>query len=207
MNVYLGQIQIWQPDRRVSLSVALGLALLALGGFLLLLSQPDVSGSRPDVVSIQLHAELPLRRAGHRVRTGHDHRTQVAPTPSINTAAPPKLHRPALDLSIPVQPDYPAAFLSSKTAPSDRELQQTLNKPYIPASGLQEHQAYRSEAGETMVRSGDLCMRVHTVQMSPSPTNRATVGLLTPCPGGYRPTQGEQLLDWANRRAAVHPPP
>lgn len=71
---------------------------------------------------------------------------------------------------------------------------------------MQDGDTYRNNAGETVIKAGGLCGRVHSVQMSPSPTNRATVGFLTDCPGEYQPTLGEELLQWANKKQAKEAP-
>ncbi|MGH8371147.1 MAG: hypothetical protein ACRETO_00260 [Gammaproteobacteria bacterium] len=207
MNAYLGSTQVWRPDRRASLSLALVSALLALGGFVLLLRQPDLSSSRPDAVSILLHPALPQRKRAHQTRTRHSHKIPAAPIPSINKTAPFERHQETLDLSIPVQSNYSATFLLPKTAPSDQNLQRRLNKPSKPITALLNNQGYRSEYGETVIKSGNQCGRIHTIQMSPSPTNKATIGFLMPCPGEYQPTLGEQLLEWAGKQAKADRPP
>lgn len=207
MSAHYGLTQVWQPDRRASLSLALVSALLAVSGFVLLLRQPVLSDSRPEAISILLHPVLPQRQRVHLTRTERNHKIPAAPTPLINNAALLEHQQRTLDLSIPVQSNHFSTFLFPKTAPSDRNLQRTLDKPRKPAPALQNDQAYRSEYGETVIKSGNQCGRMHTIQMSSSPTNKATIGFLTDCPGEFQPALGEQLLDWAGKHAKADKPP
>lgn len=71
---------------------------------------------------------------------------------------------------------------------------------------MQDGDAYRNAAGETVIKSAGECGRVQTVEMSPSPTNKATIGFLTHCLGEYQPTLGEQLLKWADTKQKPAPP-
>src|SRR6185437_15395131 len=97
-----------------------------------------------------------------------------------------------------------AAALRDKVMGTD--LQRELGKAKeMPA--LKDNQSFRTAGGDKVVRSGDSCAQVHTVQGSPSPTNKIDIAEPTGCPGGS-PDAGSEMTkavqDWAKKQS---PPP
>lgn len=208
-NASLVAVRDWRPDRRVSLSLALVSALLAVCGFVLLLRQPALTHSQAAAISIRPHAALPNRQPALRVlrsRSGVISKLiTVKPLRPIPSAPPDLASR--LDLNIPAPAPGSPSFLPESVQPMDRNLAQALNAPLSPWSDLKEGHGFTGEHGQTIIKSGSVCISMQTIQMSPSPTNKATIGFLVPCPGEYQPTLGERLLDWAEKHAAAQPPP
>jgi hypothetical protein len=200
----------WAPDRRVSLPLAAIATLLALCGFVLLLMQPVPPRVRPDTISIRLHAFAEPKQPVQR----HE-RTRVV-TAVHGASNPLRIPQPVLqsteraasglDLSLPSLPPATPVFLEPKPNRASRDLARTLNAPRKSVPDLQDGDGYRSTAGETIIKSGGECGRVHSIQMSPSPTNKATIGFFTRCPGEYQPTLGEQLLKWSDTKQKPAPP-
>jgi hypothetical protein len=83
------------------------------------------------------------------------------------------------------------------------ELAKALQAP-AALSALREGQGFRSVDGERVVKMGDSCGEIHTVQASSSPTNRVDIAMPLDCPGAYKPTMGERLRAWADK---LSPPP
>ncbi|HET7649947.1 MAG TPA: hypothetical protein VFL15_04530 [Gammaproteobacteria bacterium] len=209
-RVWISPTANWAPDRRASLPLAALATLLALCGFVLLLMQPAPPRVRPDSVSIlllaaaasdqagQRHKPAPVAAAVHRV--SHPlRRLQHDPAPLQRAPGRP-------DPGLPPLPSAAPAFLQPRPARESGELARTLNAPRKLAPDLQDRDGYRSAAGEAVIKSAGECGRVQTIQMSPSPTNKATIGFLTDCPGEYQPTLGEQLLKWAETKPRPAPP-
>jgi hypothetical protein len=58
-----------------------------------------------------------------------------------------------------------------------------------------------------VVRSGDRCAQIHTVQGSPSPTNKIDIAEPLPaCPGTSKQDMGKALQDWADKHRPPPPP-
>ncbi|HEX6549612.1 MAG TPA: hypothetical protein VF117_02985 [Gammaproteobacteria bacterium] len=153
----------------------------------------------------------PVRK---NIKKPRHHPATSSPKPHITHALPePAVKLPALaqglDLSIPPLTANPPAFDAPRTKPMDRNLGRSLNRPVKAAPALEDNHAFRNIDGKTLIRSGNLCGSVETLQMSPSPTNKASVGSFTPCPGEYQPSLGDQLLDWAKQKQekSALPPP
>lgn len=201
----------WAPDRRVSLPLAAIATLLAMCGFVLLLVQPAPPRVRPDTISIQLHAVAESKQPVQR----HERARVVTAVHGVSN--PLKVPQPVLppteyaasglDLGLPSSPSATPVFLEPKPNRASRVLARTLNARRKPAPDLQDGDGYRSAAGETIIKSGGECGRVQTIQMSPSPTNKATIGFFTRCPGEYQPTLGEQVLKWADTKQKNLPQP
>lgn len=201
----------WEPNPSASFALALLAALLATIAFLILLHQPELSAMRSDAVSIVLLKHAPM---GQNVQKPQHHPAASSPKPHVTHALPePAVKLPALaqglDLGIPPLSANPPAFDAPRAAPVDRNLGRSLNLPVKAAPALQNNHAVRNIDGKTVIRSGNLCGSIETLQMSPSPTNKASVGRFTPCPGEYQPSLGDQLLDWAKNKQekSALPPP
>lgn len=200
----------WAPDRRVSLPLAAVAALLALSGFVLLVWQPVPPRLHPDSVSILLHATAasePMVRRHNPARAAASihsasHRVKVQRPVGL----PPQHVASMLDLSVPPTPSAAPLFLAPKPANTEQDLAGTLNAPRKQAPGMQDGDAYRNSTGETVIKAGGECGRMQSIQMSPSPTNKAAIGFLTHCPGDYQPTLGDQLLKWAETKQKPAPP-
>ncbi|HET7394956.1 MAG TPA: hypothetical protein VFK12_00810 [Gammaproteobacteria bacterium] len=204
-------VRDWQPDRRTTLSLTLVLALCALFGFVLLLRQPPVLPDRhPDAVSILLQPAVtmhpssrspkPVPRQERLLQDAKLIRPLSLPIPL------PEQQPQTLDLSVPAHVWQQPVFMEPEAKAIDLDLQHLLDAPRKPSPDLQNGGTYRNNADETVTRSGGQCVRLHTTQMSPSPTNRATIGFLTDCPGEYQPTLGEELLNWADKKQAKEAP-
>jgi hypothetical protein len=72
---------------------------------------------------------------------------------------------------------------------------------------LRDNQSIPTAGGDRMVRSGDSCAQIHTVQGSPSPTNK--IDLAEPmahCPGVSDQDMGKALEDWVKKLRQAPPP-
>ena len=206
----LGKTGAWRPDARATLALAAAAALLVSAGFALLFSS---------AVSIRLpQPATPLREqlvfsAPPQLRPIHRRpaRTSTLPEPvPIREQLWPPLQPP---ISVPeafTAQDYlreraelGAAALRDRVTGGD--LKRSLGKAAdVPA--LQDNQGYTTAGGDKVVRSGDSCAQVHTVQGSPSPTNKIAVAEpMAACPGASKQDMGKALQDWAEKHRA--PPP
>lgn len=61
--------------------------------------------------------------------------------------------------------------------------------------------AYRSEYGFDVISAYGRCGELKTIQIGPSPSVKANVGFLMPCPGEYKPSMADELKAWALKRA------
>ena len=97
-----------------------------------------------------------------------------------------------------------AAALRDKVMAKD--LQRNLGKTEdMPA--LRDNQSIPTAGGDRMIRSGDSCAQIHTVQGSPSPTNK--IDLAEPmarCPGASDQDMGQALQDWVKKLRQAQPP-
>lgn len=210
----------WQPDWRASLPLAVAAALLVLSGLVFLPYRWWAASPHPQRVSILLHPVLPRSRATPAVpktppRRVHAHRPSAAEPPRVTIEPPVKpVEPPAIDWQQQIDSaaaaqagvQSPVQFNAPPVKPLDRHLEKALNAPHHVAS-MQSGDSYRAAAGRTIIKSGNRCGSVETLQMSSSPTNKATVGSLTACPGDDQPTMGDELNAWADKRAKAQPPP
>jgi hypothetical protein len=75
----------------------------------------------------------------------------------------------------------------------------------MPAS--RDNQSYPVAGGDKVVRSGDSCAQIHTVQGSPSPTNKIDLAEpLANCPSASGQDMGKALRDWADKHRPPPPP-
>ena len=210
----------WQPDWRASLPLALVAALLVIAGLAFLPYHWRSTSPHPQRVSILLHQQLPQPEAKPRKPEAPPHRTHahVAPVtrpPSVTIKPPAKPVKPP-PINWQQQIDSAAAaqaqartsvqFNAPRVKPLDRHLEHVLNAPHH-VSEMHNGDSYRTADGRTVIKSNGLCGSVKTLQMSSSPTNVATVGTLVPCPGDDKPTMGDDLKAWADKRAKQAPPP
>ena len=73
---------------------------------------------------------------------------------------------------------------------------------------LRDNQSIPTAGGDRMVRSGDSCAQIHTVQGSPSPTNKIDLAEPMPaCPGSSEHTMSDALEEWAKKTRQAQPPP
>jgi hypothetical protein len=90
-----------------------------------------------------------------------------------------------------------------------KELQRALGKPTeMPA--LRDSQSFRRSDGQKVVRTGDGCAQIQTVQASPSPTNHVDIAEPIDCPGGTPDASqemGKSLDDWAKKLQQSQAPP
>jgi hypothetical protein len=206
--------ETWRPDTRVSLGLAVAAALLVAVGFAALFASADIRFLPPAAVireRLVFSAPAP-RRLPPRVPR--------RPMPALSRPAPISLRDqlwPSLQppISLPVASsaeDYlkeraqqGAAALRDKV--TGGQLTRNLGKvTEMPA--LRDNQSIPTTAGDSMVRSGDSCAQVHTVQGSPSPTNKINLAEpMATCPGSPKQDMGKALEDWAKRLHDTQPPP
>jgi len=210
----------WQPDWRASLPLALLAALLVLSGLVFLPYRWWSPMPHPERVSILLNQPVPQSRAKAvkpkaRPRPTHAHVAPVARLPSVTITPPaPPVKSPPVNWE--QQIDSAAAaearihtsaqFNAPRVKPLDRHLERVLNAPRHVAQ-MKSGDSYRAADGSTIIKSGDRCGSIKTLQIGLSPTNKATVGTLVPCPGENKPTMGDELKSWADKRARQQPPP
>lgn len=109
------------------------------------------------------------------------------------------LSLPGMTLTLPPA----SAFVPHAFNPYS-DLSRQLNAP-APRPTLRNGDAYRSIYGFTEAKMGGRCLELHTIQMGPSPSVRATVGYGMPCSGNPRPTMADELKAWADKQAAKNP--
>ena len=200
----------WRPDVRVSFGGAAAAALLVLAGFAVLFSATpgfqlshDTDRLREQLDLAELAAPPPpmLRP---RLRA-------PAPSPNlplVQSAWPPLPAPVATPGGFGIQ-DYldqrargDAAELRDRVTGGDlkRELGKPMEKPALP-----DNQGYRSVDGHEVVHAGGGCAEVHTLQVSPSPSNHVAVAEPISCPGASeQDDMGKALQDWAEKH---RPPP
>lgn len=84
------------------------------------------------------------------------------------------------------------------------DLYKELTAPRLP-SEMQNGDAYHSEYGFGVVKANGRCGELKTIQIGPSPSVKAVVGFLIPCPGEYQPSMSDELKAWADKQAAKNP--
>ena len=206
----IGKTGAWHPDARATVALAAAATLLVSAGFALLFSSA-VSIRLPQPATrlreqLVFSAPSPLPRPVHR----HPGRTSTLPEPvPMREQLWPPLQPP---ISVPgafTAQDYlreraeqGAAALREQVIGGD--LKRSLGKATdMPV--LQDNHGYVTAGGDKVVRSGDSCAQVHTVQGSPSPTNKIAVAEpLSACPGASKQNMGKALQDWAQKH---RPPP
>jgi len=78
------------------------------------------------------------------------------------------------------------------------ELAKALQTP-ADTLALREGQGFGSAGGVRVVKMGESCGEIHTVQASSSPTNRMDIAMPLACPGTHEPTMSERLRAWAEK--------
>lgn len=201
----------WRPDARASFALAVVAALLVMIGFAALFAsatsikflQPTMTVPERLLFAAPLLPRPLFRRHGPAP-------SRRAPIPLVDQAWPP-LQPP---ISLPeafTAKDYlkeraqqgAAALRDNVTG---NELRRDLGKAAdMPA--LRDNQSLPVAGGDKVVRHGDSCAQIHTVQGSPSPTNKIDVAEPGACPGGSHDASQDMskaLEDWAEKH---HPPP
>lgn len=205
----------WRPDARASLSFAAAAMALVVAGFAALFSAtPALKLSRDvDRVVERLLLAAPTPAPPPR----HTPYRLLAPVPKalpLQTLLPPMPTPIVAPSGFAIQ-DYmneraqqDAAVLRGKVTAGDlqRDMSKTAAKPALADSG-----GYRTVTGQKIVRTGDNCAQIQTVQGSSSPTNRAQIAEPTDCPAGSHDASremGKALDEWGNKvHQAQAPPP
>jgi hypothetical protein len=197
---------------RASLALASGTLLLLTAIFVALLTSPLRQYFSPaSSVPEQMVFRLPMPDIV-RSRTVRPP-PPPAPGPQLKSLSPlPPLHESVITSvhSGDIIQDYlrsqqhdVAEKLRAKVIGSD--LARELQKPVIETPALRDNQSFRSVGGDKVVRSGDSCAQIHTVQGSPSPTNKIDLAEpMSACPGASEQDMDKALHDWAEKH---RPPP
>jgi hypothetical protein len=197
----------WEPDRRASLGLALAAGTLLCLAFLGLLYRP-LKGSSPAFLSLSV-IHTPLRSRAVRPRRAPVAGPSVLPPPRIEPLPPVPgfiLLQQQVDSAVQgtVLGGQSEPFLMPPAQKYD-ELDRALrarDKPW----NLQQGESYRSEYGDSLVKSGGGCAAMHEIQVTPGGV-KATVGFAVPCPGEDQPSMADQLAEWADKRAQEAKPP
>jgi hypothetical protein len=205
----------WRPDGRASLAAAAVAGLLAMTGFAALFSSAvpiGLSQSAPGVREVLVLAQP----------------TPRLPRPIPRARAP----RPELPVQLPELQRLPPVLPAPLMGPDSFSLQEYLDerarenaaalKDQVTGGDLRrnlgrstgnealpDNQGYRTVDGQKVVRSGDSCAQIQTVQGSSSPTNKIDIAEpLASCPGASDHDMGKALDDWAKKvRQSQQPPP
>jgi hypothetical protein len=203
----------WRPDARASFGLAVMAALLVMIGFAALFaSAASIKILQPtaSIAERLLFAAPPLPPPSRPMSRKHvPVPSMLAPLPMQDGAWPPLQPPVSLPDAFTAQ-DYlkeraqqGAATLRDKV--TGNELRRELGKPAdMPA--LRDNQSLPVAGGDKVVRHGDSCAQIHTVQGSPSPTNKVDVAEPGACPGGPHDASQDMskaLHDWAEKH---HPP-
>lgn len=204
----------WHPDARLSFGLACVAALLVMAGFAALFSSaasirilPPAAGL-PERLVFAPPEPLPPPRPSRRRRASVP--SAPAPIPLRDQPWPPLLppisRPPAFTAEdyLKERAQQGAAALRDKV--TGNELRRDLGKVTdLPA--LRDNQGIPTTGGDSVVRSGDSCAQVHTVQGSPSPSNKINLAEPMPsCPGSPRQDMGKALQDWAKKLRQAQPP-
>lgn len=203
------QRQGWQPDRRASTLLAFLVAMLVCLGFLGLLYRPAQPVADRHAISLLLQAPLTAKKPRYRFTRTARPRPLAPMAPQSLQIPPPTTLETLQDLldagtkGYPEEQETNGVFIQPPR--SYDELSRALRAPEKPAT-LQQGESYRSEYGDTIVKSGGGCAAMHEVQVGPAA--KAVVGSPVPCPGSYLPTLEDRLSAWANKvKARQRPPP
>lgn len=182
--------------------LALAAGVLLLIGLMALFRQPVPVLERIRPLLIQLR---PLTTALPPVPR---HRTRFARSTTGREASPAmsrvEAHTPVPISGITVPAPPPLVLLHEPSFYTD--LGRALRTPVKPPL-IQNGDSYRSVYGGAVFKAGGMCSEMRTVQIGPSPSNRATVAYPGSCPGEYRPDMSDEMLQWAQDYAHHHPPP
>jgi len=198
----------WQPDPRASLALAGCASLLLAAAFIALLNSP--MRWQQDMKAEQVRESLLLESPVSHSTVSKQRLPMPAPA-ALRSLPDVRLPlREIAPVSLPageVLQDYlddrqqgMVAQLKPKVTASG--LTEALQAPPITMPALGEEQGFRSVDGERIVKMGDDCGEIHTVQASSSPTNRVDIAMPLACPGTHEPTMGERLLAWAEKASS-----
>lgn len=200
----------WRPDRRASLALAFGAALLLCGGFLELLYKPlsmDVD-RRP--FSLSLAAMPSIRRLPGNPKVAQLAAPPIAALPPLQPLPPiPEstiLQEQAITAGgSPLQEESSNGVFLQPLEQKYDDLHQALQAPAKPRS-LKRGESYRSIYGETIMKSaGGGCSAQHGVQTGATPDVQTPVGFMVSCPGEYQPSMADQLAEWAKKIQKQNP--
>jgi len=216
--------EVWQPNKIATAAGAM-LATLAVVAMLVFMfekrSEPDVRAA-PVVLRFSLALATP--RAGLKSRhakTRQQSETSVMLRPPsdvkvdeipLKIAAPIPLllmdwqQQMEMSLKSQAQTDPVSGAFQLNRIPSFMPLQQALNAPRKPGT-MRNGDSYRSSTGGVMLKSAGMCSEMQTIQVGPSPSNRATVALPGQnCADDGRSSMAEELSKWASQEAKKYPP-
>lgn len=205
----VGNGAAWRPDTRASFTLAAVATLLVMGGFAALFAsttsikflQPTASVAERLFFAVPQPPRPPLRR---RAPTP----SPPAPIPMLDQAWPPLQPPISLPEAFTVQDYLRERAQQDATALRDKvtgnELRRSLGKS-ADQPALRDNQSIPTAGGDRVVRSGDSCAQIHTVQGSSSPTNKIDLAEpMSSCPGTSDRDMGKALQDWAEKH---RPPP
>lgn len=202
----------WRPDRRASLAVAFGAALLVCGGFLELLYKPlsvDVD-HRP--FSLSVVTTPPIHRLPENRKVMQLAAPSIVVLPQLQPLPP--VPEPAIlqeqaitGVGSPLQEEGSNGVFLQPLEQKYDDLHRALQAPAKPWS-LKRGESYRSIYGETVMKSaGGGCSAQHGVQTGTTPDVQTPVGFMVSCPGEYQPSMADQLAEWAKKIQKQNRPP
>ena len=201
----------WRPDTRLSLGGAAVAGLLLMAGFAALFaSATSIKFLQPSAAVVErlvfAAPPPPLPRPVPRRPVPAQSMPVPIPVPDrVWPPLPPPISSPEAFTAqdyLKERAQQGVAALRDKVTGNDlrRSLGKTADMP-----ALRDNQSIPVSGGDKLVRSGDGCSQVHTVQGSPSPTNKIDLAESMPrCPGASDRDMGKALQDWAEKR---RPPP
>lgn len=210
----VGESGAWRPDLRASFGLAVAAMLLVTAGFAALFRSAasvhllsPIAAVRERLVFSSPPPPLPPRRPRRRAPVF----SMPAPIPVPDQPWPPLLPPISVPAAFTAQ-EYlkeraaqDAAALRGKVTGGSlgRELGKTTGMP-----ALRDNQSIPTAGGDRMVRSGDSCAQIHTVQGSPSPTNKIDLAEpMAACPGSSGQSISDALEEWAKKTQRSQPPP
>lgn len=206
----------WRPDARASLGGAIAAALLLIAGFAALFSAAapfKLLQPAPSVREVLVLAQ-PASRVSRPIPRARVQRPVLPVQLPELQRLPPFAPVPvtgsdsfSLQQYLDERAQDNAAALKDQVTRSDlqRDLGKQVDKP-----ALQDNQSFRSVGGQKIVRSGDGCSQIQTVQGSSSPTNHVDIAEPTACPGEAPDASQEMsksLDDWAKKARQSQPTP
>lgn len=202
--------EVWQPNRGASAALAMLATTLVVAMLI------SVIQARPDSFDITAPVvqRLTLTLAAPRVELKPQSKQLNVPAPALE---PLSVVKPVVD-SIPPPIDWQQQIEIEARSGSqmlflpDRfqdlsPLKQALNGPRKAAT-MRDGDSYQTASGGVMVKADGMCSEMRSVQVGPSPSNRATVAFPgQACAGAVQPTMAEQLAEWVNQEKKRYPPP
>ena len=198
--------EVWQPNRGASASLAVLATALVVAMLI------SVIKARPGSIDIAAPVVQRLTLTVTAPQSELKPRSKRLNVPAA-TLKPLSVLEPVV-ASIPPSIDWQQqaqtvldsmVFLPNRVQVSP--LQQALSAPR-KAGTMQDGDSYQTASGGVMAKMGDTCTEMRSVQVGPSPTDRATVAFPgQACAGDDQPTMAEQLAEWADQEKKKHQPP